>query len=485
MIPLVKKLVNDQDPQVRRECIIALRHNKLDEAAELWAILANQYDGTDRWYLEALGIGADKQWDRFLKAFLQKNENPLANAAGRDIIWRSRTELALPFLAKLASDNQYAMKSRLRYFRAFDFQTGPEKSKTLLKMIEDNLTGNIEFNRLALHHLDSKATLQSPHAKKALLAVIQATAGQADYLDLVRQYELQSENSNLLAMAIAKSNEPIGIDAARLLLELKGTALINKVILSNDKNQINSILNAIGSIGNTESIGILEKISLQNTENMELRQNAAEMIGKSRAGEDRALELLRSKKAPVELIPYFVAGLKGSRRKAVVDESLTFLPESIKNIKQKQSITLNELLALTGNTKNGAAVFKKSCTVCHQVGQQGYDVGPRLTEIGSKLPKEALFDAIINPSAGISFGFETWQIDMNDGSSLMGIISSRTKTELELKFPGGINQKIYTNKIKTIKAMTESMMPEGLHETMTKQELADIIQYMSTLKKKE
>jgi hypothetical protein len=33
--------------------------------------------------------------------------------------------------------------------------------------------------------------------------------------------------------------------------------------------------------------------------------------------------------------------------------------------------------------------------------------------------------------------------------------------------------------------MTESMMPEGLHETMTKQELADIIQYMSTLKKKE
>jgi putative heme-binding domain-containing protein len=218
---------------------------------------------------------------------------------------------------------------------------------------------------------------------------------------------------------------------------------------------------------------------------MVIRQKAAEMIGKSRTGEDRALELLRSKKAPVELIPYFVAGLKGSRRKAVSDESLTFLPETIKNIKQKQSITLNELLALTGNTKNGAAVFKRSCNVCHQVGREGFDVGPRLTEIGSKLPKEGLFDAIINPSAGISFGFETWQIDMKDGSSLMGIISSRTKTEIELKFPGGINQKIYTNNIKTIKVMAESMMPEGLQETMTEQELADIIQYMTTLKKKE
>ena len=485
MIPLVKKLVNDQDPQVRRECIIALRHNKSDEAAQLWALLASQYDGTDRWYLEALGIGADRQWDQFLKAYLQKNENPLANAAGRDIIWRSRTELALPFLAKLASDNQYALKSRLRYFRAFDFQTGPEKSKILLKMIDDNSNGNIEFNRLALHHLDSKATLQSPNAKKALMTVIHATAGQADYLDLVRQYELQSENSNLLAMVIAKAKEPIGIDAARLLLELKGADLLNKILVSNDKNQINAILNAIGSVGNTESIALLEKISLQNTENMEVRQNAAEKIGKSRAGEDRALELLRSKKAPVELIPYFVAGLKESRRKAVVDESLTFLPESIKNIKQKQSIAWNELLPLTGNTKNGAAVFKRSCTVCHQVGQEGYNVGPRLTEIGSKLPKEGLFDAIMNPSAGVSFGFETWQIDMKDGSSLMGIISSRTKTEIELKFPGGINQKIYTNNIKTIKAMTESLMPEGLHETMTKQEMADIIQYMATLKKKD
>ena len=485
MIPLVKKLMNDPDPQVRRECIIALRHNKSDESAELWSILASQYNGLDRWYLEALGIGADRQWDRFLKAYLQKNENPLVNAAGRDIIWRARTQMALPYIAKLASDNQQNLKSRLRYFRAFDFQAGPEKSNTLLKMIEDNLTENIEFNRLALHHLDSKAALQSPHAKKALMAVIHATAGQADYLDLVRQYELESENSNLLAMAIAKANDPNGINAIRLLLELKGANLINKVLISNDKTQINAMLNAIGSVGNTESIAILEKISLQNTENIEVRQNAAEMIGKSKAGEDRALELLRSKKAPVELIPYFVSGLKESKRKAVLDESLTFLPQTIKNIKQKQSITLNELLALTGNTKNGAAVFKRSCNVCHQVNSEGYNVGPRLTEIGSKLAKEGLFDAIINPSAGISFGFETWQIDLKDGSSLMGIISSRTKTEIELKFPGGLNQKIYTNTIKTIKVMPESMMPEGLHETMTKQEMADIIQYMATLKKKE
>lgn len=484
IIPLVKKLVGDQDPQVRRESIIALRHNKSPEAAELWVRLANQYDGNDRWYLEALGIAADRQWDSFFEAYLQINKNPLLNPAGRDLIWRARTEKSLTLLSKLASDNQNDLKSRLRYFRAFDFQTGPEKSKILVKMIEDNPAGNIEFKSLVLNHLDTKIALQSPQARQTLMEVLQAVSGKAGYLDLVRRYELQSETTNLLKLAIAKSNEPIGVDAARLLLELNGTSVLNEYLNTSDPNQINPILTALGGVGNTESVGILENISLQKNQNTEVREKAAEMLGKSRSGEDRALELLRTKKAPIDLIPHFVAGLKGSRRKAVYDESLTFLPQASKNNKPKQTVTLNELLALTGNSQNGSAVFRRSCNVCHQVGKEGFDVGPKLTEIGSKLPKEGLFDAIINPSAGISFGFESWQIEMKDGSSLIGIISSRTPTEIELKFPGGASQKIFTNNIKTMKILAESMMPEGLHETMTKQEFADIIHYMTTLKKK-
>ena len=55
VIGVIRALVNDKDPQVRRECALALHHNKSPEAASLWVALANQYDGKDRWYLEALG----------------------------------------------------------------------------------------------------------------------------------------------------------------------------------------------------------------------------------------------------------------------------------------------------------------------------------------------------------------------------------------------------------------------------------------------
>jgi putative membrane-bound dehydrogenase-like protein len=127
IIKYVKLLVKDKDLQVRRESAIALRHNKSADAAGLWATLALQHDGNDRWYLEALGIGADRQWDSYLSAYLKVVKDPLLTAGGRDIVWRARTINTLPFLKKLASDVNVPLNSRLRYLRAFDFIPGEEK----------------------------------------------------------------------------------------------------------------------------------------------------------------------------------------------------------------------------------------------------------------------------------------------------------------------------------------------------------------------
>src|ERR1051326_3228374 len=85
-----KALAKDASAQVRRECAIALRHNPSPEAPQVWAQLATQYDGRDRWYLEALGIGADRQWDTFLDTWLGVAGEQCNMAPGREIVWRSR-----------------------------------------------------------------------------------------------------------------------------------------------------------------------------------------------------------------------------------------------------------------------------------------------------------------------------------------------------------------------------------------------------------
>ena len=71
------------------------------------------------------------------------------------------------------------------------------------------------------------------------------------------------------------------------------------------------------------------------------------------------------------------------------------------------------------------------------VSNNGFDFGPELTEIGSKFPKEGLLESIVDPSAGISFGFEGWNLKMKDGSEMAGIITSKTETDIDMNFPGG------------------------------------------------
>jgi hypothetical protein len=139
VIPLVKQLANDKSPQVRRECAIALRHNSSPEAPRLWAALAKQHDGKDRWYLEALGIGMDGQEEKFFQAWLTEVGDKWNTAAGRDIVWRSRTSKTPALLAKLVTDKNVPENEKSRYLRALDFIKGPEKEAALVEIATSGL----------------------------------------------------------------------------------------------------------------------------------------------------------------------------------------------------------------------------------------------------------------------------------------------------------------------------------------------------------
>jgi putative heme-binding domain-containing protein len=145
---------------------------------------------------------------------------------------------------------------------------------------------------------------------------------------------------------------------------------------------------------------------------------------------------------------------------------------------------MNELLAMNGDVSKGVNVFKTNCSICHQVNSDGMDFGPKLSEIGSKLPKEGQYLAILHPDAGISFGYEGWEVKFKDGSTMAGIVSSKTETDLQMKFPGGVVQNYKMADVVSMKKMDSSMMPTGLQEAMSTQELVDLVEYLSSLKRK-
>ena len=483
-IATIAQLADDADPQVRRECILALHNNKSEKAAELWAELANQYDGKDRWYLEALGIGAAGQWDRFFDAWLQgAGENPLATAAGKDIVWRARTAEAVPLLASLAGDASLDLKSRLRYFRAFDFNPGgKEKSEALLKIMEGKAANQIEINKLVLRHLDPDFVKKSSKALAALQNLLDATYGTPEYIELVDRYRMPAENKRLLELATTKPYDGIGRDAGRILLAQGGAPMIWDLLKDSDTQKAGAALASIRSVGSKESLDILKTVALDDKRPLALRRDATRAIGGSQDGEDLILNLLKENKLTGELKGAGVQSVSGAWRKSVRAEAAKYLDGGTANVQKHPPVT--ELAQMKGDAAKGKETFKMYCSTCHQVNGEGADFGPKLSEIGSKLPKEAEYLAIYQPSAGISFGYEGWEVKFKDGSSVTGIVSSKTETDLIMKFPGGTTQEYKMSNVKSMKELDESMMPSGLQDAMSTADLTGLVEYLSSLKRK-
>ena len=252
----------------------------------------------------------------------------------------------------------------------------------------------------------------------------------------------------------------------------------------NDLEQQKGLLAVLGLVGTTESIDLIQSVLSSDKNSLPLRKFAANVIGRSRTGETRVMQLLKNKKVPTALVSDIVFSVSGSTRETVRKEAASYLPAQPIKEGEKKEPTMADLQALKGNIVAGKKVFSSACILCHKVNLEGNDYGPNLSEIGAKLPKISLLDAIVHPSAGISFGYEGWEVEMKDGATVSGIVTSKTETDMELKFPGGGKMTIKTNNIKSLNQQPQSMMTANLHQQMSAQDMANLLEYLSVLKKK-
>ena len=130
-----------------------------------------------------------------------------------------------------------------------------------------------------------------------------------------------------------------------------------------------------------------------------------------------------------------------------------------KGLGDKPLPPIAQLIKRQGDAKNGHAQYAKVCFACHKVNDEGIDFGPALGEIGTKLPKEALYVSIIDPNAAISFGFEGWEVKTSKGDTYVGMIAGETEAELSIKAPGGVIVKTPKADISSRTKLPLSLMP--------------------------
>ncbi|MEL6108878.1 MAG: HEAT repeat domain-containing protein, partial [Planctomycetota bacterium] len=127
--------VHDESHAVRRELAVAIRFDKSPEMPGIWAQLATTYNGRDRWFLEALGIGSDVRPDECFDAYLRMVSGRWDTQAGRDLVWRVRAAKAADAMVSLIANPSLPLSETDRYFRSLEFHDDDVRATALERLL--------------------------------------------------------------------------------------------------------------------------------------------------------------------------------------------------------------------------------------------------------------------------------------------------------------------------------------------------------------
>ena len=141
-----------------------------------------------------------------------------------------------------------------------------------------------------------------------------------------------------------------------------------------------------------------------------------------------------------------------------------------------------QIAEFQGNVNFGKSIFNTKCLSCHMVQPQASSIGPNLSHIGSKFDKTGMVDAIVNPNASVAFGYQQTMVKAKNGRVYTGFLVSRNKETIILRDFGGKQQVIPVDQIDSEQTLQNSLMPDPQYLGMEPQAVADVAEYLLTLK---
>jgi quinoprotein glucose dehydrogenase len=141
-----------------------------------------------------------------------------------------------------------------------------------------------------------------------------------------------------------------------------------------------------------------------------------------------------------------------------------------------------------GNIEDGKKIFferaEAACVRCHKIAGQaseGGEVGPELTKVGATKDRSYILESIVFPNKNIAEGFQSVLVTTKDGTSFAGVVKSETDAELVLNSPEDGIVKVKKADI-TARERGISSMPEGLGTLLSRRDLRDLVEFLSSLK---
>jgi putative heme-binding domain-containing protein len=408
VMALAGSMIADTSAFVRREVAVALRDAGYDRSKPLLIKLAAAFEGTDRWYIEALADACAGHEADFYQSLAD------AGIVGGDPLhWNQRTA-ALAW--RLHPD---AIVPDLRARAAASVVPAAERSRALTALGFINTTQAVH----AMLELSRSPAPQVANEAKYWLAFRQSNA----WIDLTDW---------------AKSGMDPALEKRRADMTVKAGKLLNAELPVDER-----------------------------------KWNARDMA-RDEVGAQMLIDLVAAGKVPRTYYPAIEEVIFRNPSLSIRMQAGHYFTKP--GVSRTYSIPA--ITQLVADGQHGAVLFAKHCAPCHRVGDTGSDIGPELTHIGSKFDQTAALDAIVNPSAGIVFGYEPYLVTTKSGASYYGFLVADGKQAVVIRDLAGRRHTIRTSEIGSRKLQQNSLMPEPSSFGFSEQDLADVSGYLMSLK---
>ncbi len=156
-------------------------------------------------------------------------------------------------------------------------------------------------------------------------------------------------------------------------------------------------------------------------------------------------------------------------------------PNAIRGPAQELMSYLTGPQATQAVAARGAALFEKAqCIKCHRFGERGDTVGPDLTNVSKRFQKKEILESILFPSQVISDQYGTRSIQTKDGKNYTGMVAPSGDGALTVLQENGEKVVIEEANVEQSTRTKVSAMPEGLLNTLSLEDIADLFAYLNS-----
>lgn len=143
---------------------------------------------------------------------------------------------------------------------------------------------------------------------------------------------------------------------------------------------------------------------------------------------------------------------------------------------------LNSEKGRYGDPQSGKAAFTKaSCAQCHRFGNYGESIGPEMSGIARRFTKREIIESILYPAHVVSDQYSSKKVLTLDGKIYVGMVSEQSDGTLVVRDARNNTTMIAADDVDQIQPSTSSIMPSGLIDELTLQEIRDLMAYLGVI----